>query len=61
MLQADPAGDEGMDPDDLYSAENEDEVFATDQTGTVAGIARGFGTHLAPGHRAWRLPGGNHP
>ncbi len=46
MLQTDPAANEGMDPDDLYSAEDEDEVFATDQTGTVAGIARGFGTHL---------------
>jgi len=46
MLMADPAANEGMDPADLYSAENEDKVFATDQTGTVAGIARGFGTHL---------------
>jgi len=46
MLMTDPAANEGMDPNDLYSAENEDENFSTDQTGTVEGIARGFGTHL---------------
>ena len=46
MNATDPPESEGMDPDDLYSADNQDEVFATDQTGTVAGIARGFGTHL---------------
>jgi len=46
MNETDPAPGEGMDPDDLYSADDEREVFATDQTGTVAGIARGFGTHL---------------
>ena len=46
MNETDPAAGEGMDPDDLYSADDESEVFATDQTGTVAGIARGFGTHL---------------
>ncbi|MBV9852254.1 MAG: hypothetical protein JO250_21515 [Armatimonadetes bacterium] len=46
MNATDPPEREGMDPDDLYSADNEDEVFATDQTGTVEGIARGFGTHL---------------
>lgn len=46
MNDADPASDEGMDPDDLYSAEYEDAMSAADQTGTVAGIARGFGTHL---------------
>ena len=46
MLMTDPAANEGMNPDDLYSADDEDESFATDQTGTVPGIARGFGTHL---------------
>ena len=46
MLLTDPAAGEDMDPDDLYSADDEDEVFAADQTGTVQGIARGFGTHL---------------
>ena len=46
MLEADPAPNTGMDGDDLYSEDNEDEAFATDQTGTVPGIARGFGTHL---------------
>lgn len=46
MLEADPAPDAGMDEGDLYSAEDEQGVFATDGTGTVEGIARGFGTHL---------------
>jgi hypothetical protein len=46
MNATDPAADEGMDPDDLYSAEDERGIFQTDQTGTVEGIARGFGTHL---------------
>jgi hypothetical protein len=46
MLETDPAPNDGMDDGDLYSAEDEDGVFSTDQTGTVAGIARGFGTHL---------------
>lgn len=46
MLETDPAAREGLNPHDLYSPDDEDEVFATDQTGTVAGIARGFGTHL---------------
>lgn len=46
MLMTDPAGDEAMDPGDLYSAGTGSDIFATDQTGTVAGIARGFGTHL---------------
>jgi hypothetical protein len=46
MNDTDPAGDEAMDPDDLYSAEDEVGIYATDQTGTVEGIARGFGTHL---------------
>jgi len=40
------AAGEGFDPDDLYSAADEDALSSTDQTGTVAGIARGFGTHL---------------
>ena len=46
MLESDPAPNTGVDDGDLYSAENEDGTFGTDQTGTVAGIARGFGTHL---------------
>ena len=46
MNATDPPEREGMDPDDLYSADNQNEIFATDQTGTVEGIARGFGTHL---------------
>lgn len=46
MNETDPAPNEGMDPDDLYSAEDETEVTGTNQTGTVEGIARGFGTHL---------------
>jgi len=46
MLEADPAPDAGMDSADLYSAEDEDGIEGTDGTGTVAGIARGFGTHL---------------
>ncbi len=46
MNDTDPAADEAMDPDDLYSADDEIGIYATDQTGTVEGIARGFGTHL---------------
>ena len=46
MLEADPAPNTGMDDNDLYSADDERGVFGTDQTGTVEGIARGFGTHL---------------
>jgi len=46
MLDTDPAPGEGMDPDDLYSEGDERGIFAADATGTVAGIARGFGTHL---------------
>jgi hypothetical protein len=46
MNESDPAEHEGMDPDDLYSADNERDIYQTDQTGTVEGIARGFGTHL---------------
>ena len=46
MLEADPAPDTGMDAADLYSAEDQAGVLATDGSGTVAGIARGFGTHL---------------
>ncbi len=46
MLEADPAPNDGMDDDDFYSAADEDGVLGTDQSGTVAGIARGFGTHL---------------
>ncbi len=46
MLEADPAPDAGMDEADLYSAEDEEGMPSADQSGTVAGIARGFGTHL---------------
>ena len=46
MLQTDPAPDDGMDDADLYSAADEDGLLSADQSGTVAGIARGFGTHL---------------
>jgi hypothetical protein len=46
MLKSDPAPNTGMDEADLYSADDEKDVFSTDQTGTVHGIARGFGTHL---------------
>ncbi len=46
MLETDPAPGEGMNPDDLYSEGDEHSVFSADATGTVAGIARGFGTHL---------------
>ena len=46
MLESDPAPNTGMDEADLYSAGDEKDVFSTDQTGTVEGIARGFGTHL---------------
>ena len=46
MLEADPAPDAGMDAADLYSAKNGDSIEGTDGSGTVAGIARGFGTHL---------------
>lgn len=45
MLETDPAPNDGMDDADLYSAGGESLEF-TDQTGTVDGIARGFGTHL---------------
>ena len=45
MLETDPAPSDGMDGADLYSAGDESLGF-TDQTGTVDGIARGFGTHL---------------
>ncbi len=46
MLETDPAPSDGMDDGDFYSAADEDGVLGTDQSGTVAGIARGFGTHL---------------
>ena len=47
MLETDPAPNVGgMDEADFYSAADEDGVSGTDQSGTVAGIARGFGTHL---------------
>ena len=46
MLETDPAPSDGMDDADLYSAGDEDGLGFADQTGTVAGIARGFGTHL---------------
>jgi len=43
MIPTDP-DDEEVDPEDMYTGE--EEVWGTDQTGTVEGIARGFGTHL---------------
>lgn len=46
MNQTDPAGDESMDPDDEFSAADQDGLPNADLTGTVAGIARGFGTHV---------------
>ena len=46
MLEADPDLNAGMDEGDFYSAADEDGTEGTDQSGTVAGIARGFGTHL---------------
>lgn len=46
MLMADPAAREDRDPADMYSPDNETGSLSVDQTGTVAGIARGFGTHL---------------
>lgn len=46
MLEADPAPNDGMDSADLFSAADEDGTLGADQTGTVAGIAPGFGTHL---------------
>ena len=46
MLEADPAPNAGMDDADFYSAADEDGTVGTDQSGTVAKIARGFGTHL---------------
>lgn len=46
MLETDPAPSDGIDEADLYSAADEDGAFSTDQSGTVPGIARGFGTHL---------------
>ena len=48
MNETDPNADELMDPDDIIGDEvREDGYWSTDQTGTVEGIARGFGTHLA--------------
>lgn len=46
MLMADPAAREDRDPADMYSPDNETGSLSVDQTGTVEGIARGFGTHL---------------
>lgn len=62
MLETDPSENAGMDADDLYSAADEQEGMpAADLTGTVAGIARGFGTHLpqdlgADGYQVEELP-----
>lgn len=44
-LESDPAENAGADANDLFSQAGSG-IWATDQTGTVAGIARGFGTHL---------------
>ena len=46
MLETDPAPNDLSLRADLYSAEDEDNITSTDQSGTVTGIARGFGTHL---------------
>jgi hypothetical protein len=46
MLMADPADREDRDPTDSYSPNRETGDLSVDQTGAVAGIARGFGTHL---------------
>ncbi len=47
MLETDPAPSAGgMNDADFYSADDEDGTLGTDQSGTVTGIARGFGTHL---------------
>ena len=46
MLGADPSPNDGMDAADFYSAPDAAGILGTDQSGTVAGIARGFGTHL---------------
>ena len=46
MLEADPVPGAGMDEGDLFSAEDQAGFSAADGSGTVAGIARGFGTHL---------------
>ena len=46
MLMADPAAHEDQNPSDMFSPDNETGEVSVDQTGTVAGIARGFGTHL---------------
>lgn len=47
MLETDPAPSAGgLDEADFYSATDEDGTLGTDQSGIVAGIARGFGTHL---------------
>ncbi len=46
MTETDPAPNAGMDPNDLYSGSDENGQPSADQTGTVEGIARGFGTHL---------------
>ncbi|MCW3061439.1 MAG: hypothetical protein JWQ02_3260 [Capsulimonas sp.] len=46
MLSADPDEDAGNDPSDRYSSAVDESAWGTDQTGTVEGIARGFGTHL---------------
>ncbi len=46
MTETDPAPNAGMDAGDLYSEGDEDGLPSADMTGTVAGIARGFGTHL---------------
>jgi hypothetical protein len=44
MLSSDPADDPSINPHDVYADERQ--IWATDQSGTVEGIARGFGTHL---------------
>ena len=46
MNETDPAGDEDLDPEDTLEDGLNGAYFTADQTGTVAGIARGFGSHL---------------
>ena len=46
MNSSDPDDQNSIDQADLFTDPNDEYAQAADQTGTVAGIARGFGTHL---------------
>ena len=46
MNETDPAAGRGHGPGRPVLRRRRDDIFQTDQTGTVQGIARGFGTHL---------------